>query len=275
MDVLGDGDRDTSGSADHDGDGEGSAGMGPRRVGFAVVAVGLVVGLSLGTVAAWALGDRAEPPLAPSDTVAPLPELPEESPELAAEFLEAWERSRAATYVAVTDWHRRTTAGAELRQTRVVAQRPPDRVLRSGGSLSGTAGGVRYTCDELPLDDVPPDEAIACQALPDSAAEPFDERVAREVDLMWRHLEGTYPLYRVSRDDEGCYVLRLARTMLAPPYGARSTFCFDEESGAVARFRIERAEGTDTEELRWVDTEVSDDDLVALVEGTFDPSVRR
>jgi hypothetical protein len=253
------------------------------RWGFAVVGTALVAGLVVGAVTAWAIGPRGPGPVAPSDTVAPVEPALEESPELAVQFLGHWERSRSATYVAVTEWHRETAAG-ELRQTRVLVQRPPDRVRRAGGSLSGVAGGVRYTCDELPpealvddrgADDTIPEEPVACQALPDTAQREFDEQVAREVELMWSYLEGTYPLYRVSRDDEGCYRLRLARTMLAPPYGARTTFCFDDASGAVSRFRIERAEGTDTEELRWVDTEVGDDDVAAVVAGTFDLTARR
>jgi hypothetical protein len=231
---------------------------------FSLVAAGLVGGLIVGLLAALVLGGSDERPAPPPETVAPVPDSAEETVESAEAFLEAWERSRRATYLVVTEWHRVTGAGGEMRQTRVLVQRPPDRIRRAGGSVSGVAGGVRYTCDELA------DDEVTCQAVEDPFADvAFEERVAREVELMWRHLEGPNPLYRVSELD-GCFHLRLVRTMLAPPYGARTTFCFDVESGAVARFRIERAEGIDTEEMVWVRTEVTPDDVVAVAEGRLD-----
>jgi hypothetical protein len=278
MDTVDSGDAgDTVDSGDA-GDTVDSGDAAPAGVPFGLVAVGLVVGLVVGVVAAWALGGSDDGVAAPQVTVAPVREVLEESPEAAEQFLVAWERSRRATYVAVTEWHRITDVGAELRQMRVVVQRPPDRIRRAGGSVSGVADGVRYTCDEVvdpSLGSGSPDENVVCQAIADpSAHESFDAQVSHDVELMWRHLEGTSPLYRVGIDDDGCFHLRLARTMLAPPYGARSMFCFDEGSGAVERFRIERAEGTDTEELRWVDTEVTDADVVSVVDGSFDRASR-
>jgi hypothetical protein len=227
-----------------------------------LVAAGLLVGLVGGLVAAWALRSPVE---RPGPRLASPPELAPETPEAAEAFMLAWERSRRATYLTITEWHRVTDVGAELRQTRVFAQRPPDRIRSAGASISGVTGGARHVCDELD------DGEVECRVIAhELSAADFDAIVDREVELMWRHVEGTRPLYRVSQDGE-CFHLRLARGMVAPPYGHRTTYCFDTATGAVREFRIERAEGTDEERVLWASTEVTDAELAAIADGTYEP----
>jgi hypothetical protein len=246
-----------------------------RVSGGLLVAIGLLFGLAVGVVVAWALDEPGEPVHldvvgSTAVTVAP------ESAEAAEAFIEAWERSRRATFVAVTEWHRVTDVGAEMTERRVFAQRLPDRVRSGDHSRRGQIGGIVYTCDQLPLGDaldegggVEPE--VECRETPadEPDAETVDEMVEAEVELMWRHVVGTRPLYRVGQRGN-CFFLRLDRAMVVPPYGFRTAFCFDAHSGAVSDFRIDRVEGTDTERLLWVRDEVTDDDLRAIIEGRFE-----
>ena len=222
-----------------------------------LITIGLVVGVGLGVVAAWALRSTPEP------TVDPVADSPPETVEAAEAFVEAWDRSRRETFLSVSELHRTTDAG-ELRLTLVLAQRPPDRVRSSGQSLTGTVGGVRVDCDEVV------DEGLQCRLLEEARAD-YDADVATEVALLRRYVEGTLPLYRVSRQGE-CFDLRLARVMYAPPYGQRARFCFDPATGAPSATRIERIEGTDVVTLVTVSAEVSDADLDAVADGTFEPT---
>ncbi len=250
----------------------------PHRLVFLVV-VGLMVGLGAGTVAAWSLsGDQPSRPAVAGDQ-GPSTSLPETA-DAAEEFLSAWERSRREDYIVVSHWHRSTTAGATATETRVFAQRLPDRVRAGAESRSGRIGNAMLTCDRLPVTDEQLDAGdltaeVECRSQElepgaDGEVDP-DAMVAEEVALMRRHVEGTNPLYRVSQQDD-CFFLRLARQMVVPPYGFRTTYCFDEASGAVRSLKVERAEGVDTEELTWVTSQVDDADMVAIIEGTFNPA---
>ncbi|MFP4512686.1 MAG: hypothetical protein ACLFRV_07045 [Acidimicrobiales bacterium] len=230
---------------------------------FVLIAVGVLVGVVAGTLAAWWLHSPPDPTASVPNLVS-RPEIAAASPEAAESFVAAWERSRRETYLAVSGWHRVTDVGAESHQTRVLAQRPPDRVLSSGQTLSGEVGGVHYECDELPEDEV------TCRELDTGFDEDdYEDLVDEEVSAMWSYVEGDQPLYLVSRDGD-CFELRLARGMHAPPYGRQARFCFDPESGAPSEIEVERSEGTDTVELLSVTTRVTDDDLEAVVTGSYE-----
>lgn len=236
-------------------------------VPFGIVAVGLMVGVVLGVVGAAALRTTPEPTEWGADVADLAPA--EADPAAVDDFVEAWERSRTETYRAESRWHRVTPAGGELARARVVAQRPPDRLLRAGGQVEGSVDGVRYLCDDVP-DESPEMQELfdpGCRAIEVPRSEDaYSNSVAEEVDALWSYVGGEQPLYRVSRDD-GCFDLRLARGMFAPPYGDRARFCFDDATGAVSLLRIERPEGTDTLELLAVTPEVTDDDFRELLAG--------
>lgn len=242
--------------ADHD-HGRHRAGSVP----FGVVAIGLMVGVLAGVVLAAILHTPPQP-TEPGAEVSGL-EVGVSDPVAVDELVAAWERSRTETYRSVSRWHRVTPAGGEMARTRILVQRPPDRVLRAGGQVEGSVGGVRYLCDGLAEDEPEAQERFApgCRAVevPD-VEEVYDETVAGEIDALWSYVGGDRPLYRVTRDGE-CFDLRLARGMFAPPYGDRARFCFDAETGAISLLRVERPEGTDTLELVSSTPEVTDDDL--------------
>lgn len=250
---------------------------GDRRISPVVIGGGLLVGLVIGTILAWSLSPDPEPFAAPLVVPATSSTFPE-SEETAEAFLDAWERSRTAEYIAVSEWRRSIPDGPRVTEVRVLAQRLPDRVRGGASHRGGQIGHVVYTCDNLPITaeqlragellDEP--QCRAAEVDPSTVPDP-ETMVADELALMRRHVEGTYPLYRVGRDGD-CFYLRLARPMVAPPYGHHAMFCFDPDSGAVSSLRVERDEGTDTEELLWVANEVTDDDLLDIIHGRFDPA---
>jgi hypothetical protein len=272
------------------------------EVRFGLIAVGLLAGIVLGAALGWVLrpdpdGDPDRDPTPPlSGDAAPA------SPEDAAAFVDAWDRSRRETYLAVSTWRRETAAGSTIERVRVVAQRPPDRVLSSGASLRGSLEGRYVQCEELAFDgsvgidggaqedagadsdgadsdgtdiDGEVDVPVACQERPDGfGLAEYQALVDEEVAALSTYVTGEPPLYRVQHRavaGADCFDLRLVLGMRAPPYGNHATFCFDAASGAPSTIRVQRPEGTDTLELVTVTAEVTDDDLAALMAGTFTP----
>ena len=175
----------------------------------------------------------------------------------AAHFVEAWERSRTGTFVVSADFVRTTADGRELRSTVEWAQRPPDRLIVQFGSAAGelegrpigctTDGGGFYVCGE------------------GEVGGDFDEALGDELAVLRTYVEGDAPLYRVEEDPvdgaQVCFDLRLDRPIVAPPYGERARFCFDDETGAPVLVRVERVEATDLTEATEVRSEVRDADL--------------
>lgn len=233
-----------------------------------LVTVGLVVGLLLGGGMAWwsardddgssdAAADGADDG---GDGLTDPGDL-DESPEAAEAFVDAWERSRTATYLSGSLLRRTLSSAATLELPIVIAQRPPDRVVSTGGSVQGSVGGVGQVCDEQ-LDGL-----VRCAPAGDAAD--HEAQVAAELETLRGYFGGDRPVYRVSQQGD-CFDLRLVAAIHAPPYGERARFCFDPDSGAPSLQRIERAEGTDEVTLVSVRTSVTDDDLARVAAGDID-----
>lgn len=232
---------------------------GPSRV--VLVAVGLLVGLLLGGLAAWLTtrgADDATDDDVESATTAP------ETAEAAVAFVEAWERSRTATFLTGSLLTRTTEVGM-LEIPIVVAQRPPDRVISSGRSTEGTVGGEQRVCDEQ-LDGL-----VHC-GVTSTPGESFEEKVAAEVAVLRSYFEADLPLYAVAGSGS-CFDLRLTRAVHAPPFGQSARFCFDAASGAPQLQRIERPEGTDVVVLVSVRTDVTEEDLARVAAGEVDQAL--
>lgn len=229
---------------------------GPSRLTLVVVGlgVGLLVGAALGWVTSRSDDDDPDAEVA-TTTTAP------ETAEAAAELVEAWERSRTATYLSGSLLERTTSEGFTVEIPIVVAQRPPDRVVSTGTSVQGVVDGETWVCDEQ-LDGL-----LRCSSTP--SAEDAAAEVAAEIERLRGYFDGDLPVYRVSRSGE-CFDLRLTRAMQAPPYGQRARFCFDEASGAPSLQRVERAEGTDEVTLVSVRTDVTAEDVARVAAGDVD-----
>ncbi|MET0728353.1 MAG: hypothetical protein ABWZ76_08680 [Acidimicrobiales bacterium] len=212
------------------------------------VAVGAYATL-LGAVSVAALRDDSARPVVAA------------SPDPAAEQLvEAWERSRTATFVTTGTYERFSdVTGASLSSEDVVAQRPPRRLHRQLGGVNGRDD------DRLLLCPAPPpgatQEPEPCR-LGSPGGPTYEESVDDEVAALRSLLLGGAPLYEVASGDPGCFDLELVRVHPRAPFGIAASFCFDPATGAPAGHRV-RHEGGIEEVLvvAEIRSEVTSDDL--------------
>lgn len=177
---------------------------------------------------------------------------PAPAPDPAVRFLEAWERSRTATYRTVADFTRTSNStDAELTDRLVVAQRPPDRLSIDGDGATGLVDGRRLACTYR-------DEALACRDA--EARRTYDQDVARQLATLESYVLGDDVTYTTTADGD-CFELVLAREIIAPPLGTRARYCYDPATGAPTLTRIERVEADDETRTVSISAEVTDADL--------------
>lgn len=222
-----------------------------RRPSWRLAAVVLTALIGVSAVAA--LTDDESPP----DKVRPAAE----------RFLEAWARSRTATFRSVSDFIRTSNStDAELTDRFIVAQRPPDRLAIDRDGATGIVGGRRLACTYRR-------QRLACQDAP--AGRTYEEDVARQIETLRNYVTGDDPLYQVEaerRDDQlgDCFVLTLAEDLFAPPLGSRTRHCFDPETGGPTLTEVERVEADDVTRTVRLEAEVTDaalDPATALGDG--------
>lgn len=218
-----------------------------RAVGWVAVvayaALLLVVGL-----AAW-----AEPDLDRSTA-------PEAETDAATHFVDAWERSRHATFVTTGTYERHSeVTGASLASEDVVAQRPPRRLHRQLGGVDGRDDDRIVVCPAPPAGEE--DDPQPCRLGP-AGGTGYEASVAREVEGLRSLLLGDDPLYTVREPQPGCFDLDLVRVDPRAPFGVAASFCFDGATGAPVSRRVEH-EGGITEVLAVTDIrrQVTDADL--------------
>jgi hypothetical protein len=211
-----------------------------RRPSWRLAAV-VLVGL-LGVTVVASLRDDDEPPREEAEGPA------------VDDFLEAWSRSRAATFRTVADFTRTSNStGAQLRGQVIVAQRPPDRLRIDRTGATGLVDGRRLTCGyrrgELDCDSV-------------RAAVTYDEEVADQLGSLEGYVRGSVPLYEVVAQPDAaegdCFELRLAQRIVAPPLGVVSRYCFDPETGAPTLTHLEAVEAVDDVRTTQLSDEVDD-----------------
>jgi hypothetical protein len=173
-------------------------------------------------------------------------------------FLEAWDRSRRATFRSVSEFRRvSASTGAELTDRIVVAQRPPDRLSVDGDGASGLVDGRRLACTYR-------EQRLHCE---DAAAQvTLEEETRRQLDTLTDYVTGDDRLYTVEALGTepvvgDCYGLTLARNLFAPPLGEAARYCFDPATGAPTFTRIERVEADDETRVVSLSDEVDDADL--------------
>lgn len=188
------------------------------------------------------------------------PDPASEDPPTAAEaFLEAWARSRAATYRTVSTFTRvSNTTDAELTDRVIVAQRPPDRLTIDQDGALGLIDGHRVAC-------VYRQQRLACEDAP--AGRTLEDETAQQLTTLEDYTTGADPLYAVTALDRqpdigDCFELRLtAIDLVAPPLGTMSRYCFDPEIGAPSLTQVERVEADDETRVISLSGEVTDADL--------------
>jgi len=175
----------------------------------------------------------------------------EQREDAGEDFVAAWERSRLGTYVVESTLRRTFPDGNGFTSERSVAQRPPDRLERSVGSVSGRRDGRVVLCRT---------ERGRYRCSSGRAERSYRSVVRDEVETLQSYVAGPVPLYSVVADDE-CFDLSQVRPLPAPPYGTAARFCFDDDTGAITSIRVERDEATDLTEAISVRADVGDDDL--------------
>lgn len=157
----------------------------------------------------------------------------------AQRFIDAWERSRTATFLTTGTFERRSdVTGAEIRSKDVLAQRPPRRLHRQLGGVDGRHDDRMVICPAPPPG---PEQQPPCH-LGEPGGTTYEESVQREVAALRELLSGRDPLYDVSLDDAGCFRLDQRRPDPRVPFGVAARFCFDQATGAPVRTEV-RYEG--------------------------------
>ncbi|GIU84669.1 MAG: hypothetical protein KatS3mg008_1444 [Acidimicrobiales bacterium] len=153
---------------------------------------------------------------------------PRTSSDPVASFLEAWRRWRSSELVLTAEYER-SSERARLATTHKLVQRPPEYLRIQANSLEGVVSGETIRCDRLPDNDV------VCSP-PTPARDEWRRRVDDEL-ASWAEILRRRRLYEVT-DEGGCFHLFLTDASFpSPPEGERATYCFDEETGALLRYR--------------------------------------
>lgn len=159
---------------------------------------------------------------------APLPaeeRPPSSASDARTELLARWERSRVVD-VAYREVTTRQSGGRTTTEAVLVAQRPPDRVVTGGSSVSGVVGGRAVGCV------VATDAPARCH---DAGPADANDMIDGELDRLRDATGGWQPAYRVSDLGGGCLRLRLVRETTRPTFGRRLDVCFDERTGVARR----------------------------------------
>ncbi|MEX2294127.1 MAG: hypothetical protein WD691_10115 [Acidimicrobiales bacterium] len=176
-------------------------------------------------------------------------------------FIDAWQRSREATFVAVGTYERQSrVSGALLSSEDVVAQKPPRRLHRQMGGVEGQDDGRLIVCPAPPAGEE--ERRAPCQLGAPSGVT-YSDSVQREVAGLRSILLGDVPLYIVREPTPGCFDLVQRRIDPRAPFGVRASFCFDAVSGAVRTSRVHHAGGiVEIVVVTTIRADVTADDLV-------------
>ncbi len=157
--------------------------------------------------------------------------------DVSGPFIAAYRRSLEATYAVEGEFTRTMADGRTLRSGVLIAQRPPDWIRRQLGGASGAIGGRTLNCSTTPSG-----EFVCGQG---TEASPYADDVEYRVEIIASYFDPVSPpVYRVESTSQGCYHLELVRQVPDPSYGERSVMCFDELTGAMSRFELQRADGS-------------------------------
>lgn len=180
------------------------------------------------------------------------------------EFLDAWARSRRGTFVVSSDFRRTLADGSTLYSATELIQRPPDRLVRQFGGITGKLGGHLLICSTDPTGNY--------RCFPGSdELPPYDDQVAKELDTFRSYFAGERPLYRVVKNEPGCFEFFLQIPYPDPPYGRYARFCFDDATGALRLLERELANGVvETVEAVDIRTRVTDADFSTDADPEFD-----
>ena len=198
--------------------------MDPRRLPLLGAAAGALVGvLVVGGLVATDVLDRDEVVT---------------GTEAEQAFVEAWQRSREASYAMEGRFERDKEGAGRLESAVFEAQRPPDRLRRQFGGVEGMLDGQSIACTT--------DEGGTFRCAPNGRAADYDADVADEVARLESYVSTDPPLYEVASDGGECFLLQQRVAVPEPPYGRRARICFDDDTGALRFLQVETSDATDT-----------------------------
>lgn len=216
---------------------------------WALALLGVLGGGGVGLLIAGVVDARRDEPVGKVSLRPAAEALAAEQAEGRDAFLVAWRRSREATYRAELVFVRVAPDGRELRSTSTYTQQPPRRAVRSADSLQLDAGADSLSCSTV-------GEAFVCAPGP---ATDYAAAVDQELAVWRTALDGESPWYRITQPVENCFELTLDRVLVDAPYGDTARFCFDADTGALAKRQIVRSSATDTEEALAITTVIPPD----------------
>jgi hypothetical protein len=186
--------------------------------------------------------------------------------DASADFLRAWERSRAGTFVVDSEFRRTLADGRTLFSSSQLVQRPPDRILRQFGGIDGQIDGHPVICSTDQKDDY--SCITGTMTVPSG-----EEALATELDTFRAYFTTPDPpLYKVIHaPDDGCFELIQQIAYPDPTYGRYAKMCFDAATGAM-RSLERRLDGGVVETLDAVGirTEVTGNDFNLDQDDDFD-----
>ena len=183
-------------------------------------------------------------------------------PEATTEFIAAFERSLTATFVTTADYTRVLDDGRTLESATFIAQRPPDRLQRQFGGITGTVGGHQIMCSTTV------DGSFHCGP----AAPAADPAQAMSTQIENLHSYFVAPaLYRVVKgDQDGCFELTQVRALALAPYGTSAVMCFDAPSGAMSYLEQHLEGAVDTFKAVEIRPFATDQDFSLAQDNTYD-----
>lgn len=169
-------------------------------------------------------------------------------------LVEAWARSRSATYRSTGAFERSAPDGRAIAADVEIVQRPPDRLLRQFGEVSGRRGERVLRCP-APIGG----GALECTLGP--PGESFDATVAAEVASFRALVAGADPLYDIARRSADCWRMTRTRNDPRSGFGLQTDLCTDPVTGAVRSIETDHGEITERTVYDEISAEVADADL--------------
>ena len=174
-------------------------------------------------------------------------------------FIASWERAGNATFVRTGTFERRSeVTGSSISSEDVLAQRPPQRLHRQLGGVSGRDDQRLLLCPSAPAET----QENEC-SLGEPTGPTYEEDLASEVAALGTLFEGPSPVYSVAASAEsGCFDLVQLRVEPRARLGTEATFCFDPATGAPTNSRVAYEGGiVEVVAVTGLRGEVSDEDL--------------
>lgn len=181
------------------------------------------------------------------------------SEEAAQEFVEDWHRMRTGTWTVDSSFVRVATDGRTYRGEIHEAQRSPQRIRVAFGTTSLEQPGKLTVC-------APDTKEAKGSCRSTDRTETYEQTVESDVQNVRTLVTGPGSLYGVAKTSRHCYLLQAtATTNASSTWGQRSTFCFDEETGAVESSEIVRGDVTDTTTATSIKSQVADSEFQQAV----------